>query len=66
VKEPEKIHAIDAEYLAGHRFPHQEDISLVEDIDLVAATPGKDINWLEDVELLEEDGIPAVLEPPAH
>jgi hypothetical protein len=28
--------------------------SLVEDVDLVAATPGDDINWLEDVELLEE------------
>jgi hypothetical protein len=53
---------IDAETLAGRRFPYQEDISLVEDVDLLAATPGKDINWLEDVELLEEEGVPAVFD----
>ncbi len=53
---------IDAEELAGHRFPYQEDISLVEDIDLVAATPGEDLNWLEDVELLEEEGVAAVFD----
>jgi hypothetical protein len=53
---------IDAEALAGHRFPYQEDISLVEDIDLQAATPGQDINWLEDVTLLEEEGTPAVFD----
>jgi len=35
--------AIDAEVLAGKRFPYQEDMSLVEDITL-----------------LEEDGVPAV------
>jgi hypothetical protein len=62
VKEPEKHVTIDAEYLAGHRFPYQEDIALVEDVDLLAATPGKDINWLEDVELLSEDGVPAVFD----
>jgi hypothetical protein len=61
-KEPEKIAEIDAEFLAGQRFPYQEDISLVEDIDLVAATPGEDINWLEDVELLQEEGTPAVFD----
>jgi hypothetical protein len=60
--EPEKKRALDAEYLSGHRFPYQEDIALVEDVDLVAATPGPDINWLEDVELLEEDGVPAVFD----
>ena len=60
--EPEKIHDIDAEYLAGQRFPYQEDISLIEDVDLEAATPGQDINWLEDVELLEEEGTPAVFD----
>jgi hypothetical protein len=60
--EPEKIFEIDAEYLAGKRFPYQEDISLVEDVDLDAATPGQDINWLEDVELLEEEGTPAVFD----
>ena len=60
---PETPHVkIDAEALAGHRFPYQEDISLVEDVDLVAATPGEDINWLEDVTLLEEDGLPAVFD----
>jgi hypothetical protein len=60
--EPQKVTAIDAEYLAGRRFPYQEDISLVEDVDLMSATPGKDLNWLEDVELLEEDGTPAVFD----
>jgi hypothetical protein len=53
---------IDAETLSGHRFPYQEDVSLVEDVDLLAATPGEDINWLEDVELLEEEGVPAVFD----
>jgi hypothetical protein len=43
--EPEKIKSLDAEFLAGHRFPYQEDVSLVED-----------------VELLEEDGVPAVFD----
>ena len=62
VKEPEKHTSIDAEYLAGRRFPYQEDVSLVEDVDLLAATPGQDINWLEDVTLLEEDGIQAVFD----
>jgi hypothetical protein len=53
---------IDAEELSGERFPYQEDISLVEGIDLVAATPGKDINWLEDITLLEEESSPAVFD----
>ena len=62
-KEPDKTTVgIDAEYLSGHRFPYQEDMSLVEDVDLMAATPGQDINWLEDVELLEEEGVPAVFD----
>ena len=60
--EPEKIKSIDAEFLAGHRFPYQEDISLLEDVDLMASTPGEDINWLEDIQLLEEDGTPAVFD----
>ncbi len=60
--EPEKIIGIDSEYLAGRRFPYQEDITLIEDVDLIAATPGKDINWLEDVTLLEEEGTPAVFD----
>jgi hypothetical protein len=62
VHEPEKKIGIDAEYLAGHRFPYQEDITLVEDVDLEAATPGEDLNWLEDIHLLEEDEMPAVFD----
>jgi hypothetical protein len=61
-REPEKITGIDAEFLAGHRVPYQEDITLVEDVDLLASTPGGDINWLEDIELLQEDGTPAVFD----
>ena len=60
--EPEKIFAIDSEYLSGRRFPYQEDMSLVQDLDLIAATPGEDINWLEDITLLAEDGVPAVFD----
>ncbi len=60
--EPQKIVAIDSEFLSGERYPYQEDASLVEGIDLEAATPGQDINWLEDVELLEEEGTPAVFD----
>jgi len=53
---------IDAEELAGHTFPYQHDISLLEDVDLMALTPGEDINWLEDIHLLVEDGVPAVFD----
>ncbi len=60
--EPEKVYAIDAEYLSGRRFAYQEDMSLVKDVDLIAATPGEDINWLEDITLLSEDGVPAVFD----
>jgi hypothetical protein len=62
MSEPQKIVAIDAEYLSGQRFPYQEDMAQIEDVDLEAATPGQDINWLEDVELLEEEGTPAVFD----
>jgi len=62
MREPDKTRGIDAEYLSGKRFPYQEDLSLVEDVDLMAATPGEDLNWLEDVELLVEDGVPAVFD----
>jgi hypothetical protein len=62
VDEPRKHVTIDAEELSGRRFPYQEDMALVEDVDLLAATPGEDINWLEDVELLSEDGVPAVFD----
>jgi hypothetical protein len=60
--EPEKIRSIDSEFLSGKRYAYQEDISLLEDVDLDAATPGSDINWLEDIELLSEDGTPAVFD----
>ena len=59
---PRRRIGIDAEELAGRRFPYQEDPSLIEDIDLLASTPGDDINWLEDVHLLEEEGVPAVFD----
>ena len=59
---PERHRSIDAETLSGRRYPYQEDMSLVADVDLDAATPGEDINWLEDIELLEEDGVPAVFD----
>jgi hypothetical protein len=62
IGEPEKIRSIDAEYLSGRRFPYQERIEEVLDVDLDAATPGADINWLEDVTLLEEEGVPAVFD----
>ena len=62
VREPEKVVSIDAEYLSGKRFPYQEKMSEIEEIDLEALTPGKDLNWLEDVELLEEEGTPAVFD----
>jgi hypothetical protein len=60
--EPEKIVSIDAEYLSGRRLSYQEDISEVQDIDLEASTPGGDLNWLEDIHLLEENGTPAVFD----
>jgi hypothetical protein len=62
MREPEKIVGLDSEFLSGHRFPYQEDIGLVDAIDLDAATPGKDLNWLEDVELLVEEDMPAVFD----
>jgi hypothetical protein len=62
VREPDKIQSIDAEYLSGRRFSYQENIEEVDDVDLLAATPGEDINWLEDVTLLEEEGVPAVFD----
>jgi hypothetical protein len=61
-REPEKIRSIDAEYLSGKRFAYQEDIAEIEDVDLLAATPGEDLNWLEDIELLQEEGVPAVFD----
>ena len=61
-REPEKIRSIDAEYLSGKRFAYQEDMGEIEDVDLLAATPGEDLNWLEDIELLEEEGVPAVFD----
>ena len=59
---PPKTFSIDSESLSGQRYPYQEDMALVDGIDLDAATPGEDINWLEDIELLEEEGMPAVFD----
>ena len=59
---PKHTVAIDAEALAGRRFEYQEDISLVEDLNLMELTPGGDLNWLEDIHLLEEQGTPAVFD----
>ena len=60
--EPEKIQSIDSEFLSGKRYAYQEDITAIDGVDLDAATPGDDINWLEDIELLQEDGTPAVFD----
>jgi hypothetical protein len=61
-REPEKIVDIDSEFLSGRRFPYQERLAEVEHVDLLAATPGEDINWLEDIHLLQEEGVPAVFD----
>lgn len=53
---------IDAEELAGETYPYQHDLSLVDDVDLMAATPGEDLNWLEDIHLQREEGVPAVFD----
>lgn len=53
---------IDTEELTGKTFPYQFDPSLVDDVDLDAATPGADLNWLEDIHLMSEDGVPAVFD----
>jgi hypothetical protein len=60
--EPEKIQSIDSEFLSGKRYPYQERIEEVEHVDLDAATPGPDLNWLEDITLLQEEGTPAVFD----
>ena len=59
---PELTIGISAEYLSGKRFDYQEDINASADVDLLESTPGQDINWLEDIQLLEEDGVPAVFD----
>ena len=61
-REPEKTVDIDSEFLSGQRYPYQERLEEVEDVDLLAATPGEDINWLEDIHLLQEEGVPAVFD----
>ena len=53
---------IDTEELTGRTFPYQFDRSLVDDVDLLAETPGEDINWLEDIHLMYEDDVPAVFD----
>ena len=53
---------IDAEELAGRSYPYQHDMTLVEHVDLFESTPGPDLNWLEDIHLLEEEDVPAVFD----
>jgi hypothetical protein len=53
---------IDAEELSGETYPYQHDLAEVDDVDLLAATPGADLNWLEDIHLQEEEGTPAVFD----
>ena len=53
---------IDAEELSGETYPYQHDVAEVEGVDLLAATPGADLNWLEDIHLQEEEGTPAVFD----
>jgi hypothetical protein len=54
--------SIDTEELTGRTFPYQFERSLVDDVDLVGATPGEDLNWLEDITLMTEDGVNAVFD----
>lgn len=54
--------SIDTEELTGRTFPYQFDRSLVDDVDLMQATPGEDLNWLEDIKLMTEDGVNAVFD----
>lgn len=54
--------SVDAEVMAGTSWTYQHNRGEVDDVDLMALTPGEDLNWLEDIQLLEEDGIPAVFD----
>ena len=54
--------SVDAEVLAGTGWSYQHNPDEVEDVDLMALTPGQDLNWLEDIHLLEEDGVTAVFD----
>lgn len=53
---------IDTEELTGRTFAYQFDRALVDEVDLMAATPGADLNWLEDIHLMQEDGMNAVFD----
>ncbi len=53
---------IDTEELTGSTFPYQFNRAIVDDVDLMAATPGEDLNWLEDIHLMQEDGMFAVFD----
>ncbi len=54
--------SVDAEVLAGTSWSYQRNPDELADIDLMELTPGADLNWLEDIHLLEEDGVPAVFD----
>ncbi len=53
---------IDTEELTGRTFPYQFNRALVDDVDLMSATPGEDLNWLEDIHLMQEDEMNAVFD----
>ena len=57
-----RSHSIDAEYLSGRRFPYQEDISLVEDVDLDGVDAGRRHQLARGRRAAEEEGTPAVFD----
>ena len=62
VNEPDKTFGLDAEYLAGRRFPTRRTSLSSTTSTCLRRHLDQDLNWLEDVELLEEDGMPAVFD----
>ena len=63
VREPEKVVFIDAELPVRQALSHtRRTFRSSRTSTWTPATPGKDLNWLEDVELLEEEGTPAVFD----
>ena len=69
IMHPEQViePCLDRRRIDGHLAPTEDALAVVldgslEDRLLLAATPGADLNWLEDVTLLEEDGTPAVFD----
>ena len=62
-EEPEKIQSIDSEFLSGQALRRTRRTSRWSRTSTsTRRRPGDDINWLEDIELLSEDGTPAVFD----